>query len=400
MFAPVGLCASTPRPARRKPRRRNSENACRSSARPRPRRRQGRRTPRSLTQPRLRQGRVRVTDGVPGGLRPVEREKPQVGREGRRLEQPVRPLLERLRDGLPGVGEGLLLRVVEEAGIPVSEGAHLDALGPDGLRGRRCEVDQHPQRVSHETEAAPLELTEEPLIRGPASREHPPALRTRALLGPVEELRRRLPAKVDPDAVLAHLLDEGVPVAVEARIICEVEAGGRPRAPDELLARGSGQSALMSRTTSGRSASVGMRARSKLLAVHVVAPLDLHARALVESYGAGRVLGVDAEARLRHPAPLHVEEGMQEQRSSEPAPPPRAPDGEHADVPVLGIFGSVDAAQRDAGDLVSVPRDEPEGRIELGASTNHRRHSSIDACLCSQWSANASWCVAWIEASC
>ena len=94
----------------------------------------------------------------------------------------------------------------------------------------------------------------------------------------------------------------------------------------------------------------------------VAAADDVHADPLVEGDGAGRVLGVDAEAGRALPCCREREERLAEERLPETrgatagAPRARRPNPRRRPRRA----GPVDA---DAGDLVAVPRDPPQSRV-------------------------------------
>ena len=109
----------------------------------------------------------------------------------------------------------------------------------------------------------------------------------------------------------------------------------------------------------------------ELLAPDIGAPEDAHSGTLVEARGARRVLAVDAERRHRLAAVGKAAEAVVEERQAETLPPPSLPHPEPRDeAPVAEALLVVD---RRGGDLVAVPDDEDQFRIEL----RHAEHALL-----------------------
>src|SRR4029079_7039158 len=114
-----------------------------------------------------------------------------------------------------------------------------------------------------------------------------------------------------------------------------------------------------------RSASAGR----EVLPIRPRRPVPAEAHRLVDPERTGQILGVDAERGLRHAALTKDLERSGDERGREPPPAPWPADTDVVE-PAPGdaerlVLGRVDAGEDRAGDLVAVPRDLPEGGIDL-----------------------------------
>src|SRR6476659_2227871 len=123
------------------------------------------------------------------------------------------------------------------------------------------------------------------------------------------------------------------------------------------------------RTSAIPAASRGVGARTassaggtELLLPDVRLPEDVHARALVESRRAGRVVDVDTEGDRRLSGLAKPPERLAEQREAETASSPGRPDAERPDEPPVAV--SLRVVPRERHDLVSRPDDPRETRVE------------------------------------
>src|SRR4029453_184918 len=93
----------------------------------------------------------------------------------------------------------------------------------------------------------------------------------------------------------------------------------------------------------------------------------MHAGAAGEADGARRVLGVDAQADPGRTPAAELGKRVLEERQSEAATPPRLPDAERLHPPQARIARQMPLAQRDAGELAGVLREEPQLGVEARA---------------------------------
>src|SRR4029078_7648283 len=106
------------------------------------------------------------------------------------------------------------------------------------------------------------------------------------------------------------------------------------------------------------------------LAIALRADLDLEAEPFVPRERAGRVLGIDTKQCLLDAALAQLDERGTDERTREPAPAPR-PASEHALEqprvhPQLLVLFFPDRRQDPTRDLVAIPADLPERRVEIG----------------------------------